>query len=120
MRDANRDEKGDPVIYEYRDYKAVPGRLADVQARFRDHTLGLFEKHGFKNIGYWTSDDDGYSDRLVYIVAFESVEQQERAWASFRADPEWKKVVAASEANGPIVAGVTSTLLTPTDYSPLR
>lgn len=107
------------MIYEYRDYKAAPGRLADVQARFRDHTLGLFEKHGFKNIGYWTPDEES-NDRLVYIVAFESVAQKERAWASFRADPEWKKVVAASEANGPIVAGVTSTLLTPMDYSPLQ
>ena len=106
------------MIYEYRDYKAEPGRLADVQSRFRDHTLGLFEKHGFKNIGYWTPDDA--NDRLVYIVAFDSVEQQQRAWASFRADPEWQKVVAKSEANGPIVAGVSSTLLTPTDYSPLQ
>ena len=108
------------MIYEYRVYEAVPGRLADVQARFRNHTVKLFEKHGFKNIGYWTPNVGDYSDRLVYIVAFESVEQRERAWAEFRSDPEWQKVVAASEAKGPIVARITNTLLTPTDYSPLQ
>jgi hypothetical protein len=108
------------VIYEYRVYEAVPGRLADVQARFRDHTVKLFEKHGMKNIGYWTADIGDYSDRLFYIVAFDSLEQRQRAWASFRSDPEWQRVVAESEANGPIVARVTNTLLTPTDYSPLQ
>lgn len=108
------------MIYEYRVYEAVPGRLPDVQARFRDHTLGLFEKHGFKNIGYWTPSVGDYSNRLIYIIAFESVEQRERAWASFRADPEWHSVVAASEANGPILARAFNTLLAPTDYSPLQ
>jgi hypothetical protein len=98
----------------------MPGRLPDVQARFRNHTVALFEKHGMKNIGYWTANIGDYSDRLIYIVAFESVEQREKAWAAFRADPEWEKVVAESEANGPIVARLTNTLLTPTDFSPLQ
>ena len=108
------------MIYEYRVYEAMPGRLPDVQARFRNHTVGLFEKHGIKNIGYWTANIGDYNDRLIYIVAFESLEQRERAWAGFRSDPEWHKVVAESEANGPIVARITNTLLTPTDDSPLQ
>ena len=108
------------MIYEYRVYEAVPGRLPDVQARFRDHTVKLFEKHGMKNIGYWTAMVGDYSDRLIYIVAFDSLEQRERAWVGFRADPEWHRVVAESEANGPIVARVHNSFLTPTDYSPLQ
>ena len=108
------------MIYEYRVYEAVPGRLPDVEARFRNHTVKLFEKHGFKNIGYWKANVGDYSNRLIYIVAFENVEARERAWASFRSDPEWLRVVAESEANGPIVARVFNTLLTPTDYSPLQ
>ena len=108
------------MIYEYRVYEAMPGRLPDLQARFREHTVALFEKHGIKNIGYWTASIGDYNNRLIYIVAFESLEQRERAWAIFRADPEWQKVAAESEANGPILARLTNTLLTPTDYSPLQ
>ena len=108
------------MIHEYRVYEAVPGRLPDVNARFRNHTLNLFEKHGMKNIGYWTPSVGDYSNRLIYILGFEDVAQRERAWASFRNDPEWQAVVAETEANGPIVARVTNTLLSPTDYSPMQ
>jgi heme-degrading monooxygenase HmoA len=107
------------MIYEYRDYRAEPGRLADVEARFRNHTIGLFEKHGFHNVGYWTPATDS-NDRLVYIVSFKSLEHREKAWSDFRADPEWKQVVTDSEINGPIVAEVISIILNPTDYSPLQ
>ncbi len=108
------------MIYEYRVYEAMPGRLPDVQARFRDHTLKIFERHGIENIGYWTASVGDYSDRLIYIVAFEDAAQRERAWASFRDDPEWNRVRAESEANGALVARVFNTLLSPTDYSPLQ
>ena len=108
------------MIYEYRVYEATPGRLQDIVARFRNHTVKLFEKHGMRNIGYWTPNVGGYSNELVYIVAFEDVEQRERAWTSFRADPEWQKIVAETEANGPIVARISNMLLTPTDFSPLQ
>lgn len=108
------------MIYEQRIYEAMPGRLPDVIARFRDHTTEIFERHGIKNIGYWTPSVGEWSDRLVYLVAFEDEGQRERAWASFRADPEWAKVTAASEANGKIVKRVSNSLLTPTDFSPLQ
>ncbi len=108
------------MIYEYRVYEAMPGRLQDVIARFRNHTVKLFEKHGIKNIGYWTSEVGEASDRLIYIVAFESVEQRQKAWASFRNDPEWQRVRAESEKNGLINRRVFNTLLNPTDFSPLQ
>ena len=108
------------MIYEYRVYEAMPGKLPELHARFRDHTLKLFEKHGIKNIGYWTSNIGDYSDRLIYIVAFESVEQRERAWASFGADPEWQRVVEESHRGGTLTARIFNTLLSPTDYSPLQ
>ena len=108
------------MIYEYRVYEAVAGKLENVQARFRDHTVALLEKHGAKNIGYWTSEVGDYNDRLIYILAFESLEQRQHAWAGFRADPEWHKVRDESEKDGPIVARVMNTILKPTDYSPLQ
>ena len=108
------------MLYEYRVYEAMPGRLPDLHARFQDHTLKLFEKHGIRNVGYWTSAVGDYSNRLIYIVAFEDSGQRDRAWASFADDPEWKRVVAESEAKGPLVARLFNSLLKPTDYSPLQ
>ena len=108
------------MIYEYRVYETLPGKLPDLSARFRDHTLKLFEKHGMKNIGYWTAAVGDYSDRLIYILGFESVEQRERAWAAFQADPEWQRARAESEENGLLISRVFNSLLTPTDYSPLQ
>ncbi|MDA0769649.1 MAG: NIPSNAP family protein [SAR202 cluster bacterium Casp-Chloro-G4] len=108
------------MIYEYRVYETLPGMLPNLHARFRDHTTKIFERHGIKNIGYWTSEVGDFSDRLIYIVAFEDAGQRQRAWESFRNDPEWQKVRAESEANGLIVKRVSNSLLNPTDYSPLQ
>ncbi len=108
------------MIYEYRVYEAMPGKMQDLHARFRDHTLALFEKHGIKNIGYWTPNVGDFSNRLIYILAFDSVEQREEAYAAFAADPEWQKARADSEVGGPLVEKLNNILLTPTDYSPLH
>ena len=106
------------MIYEYRAYEAMPGKLSDLHARFRNHTTKIFERLGMKNIAYWTPTEHG--DRLDYILAFESEQQQKSAWTSFGQDLEWQRVKAESEVNGPLVAKVTSTLLAPTDFSPLQ
>jgi hypothetical protein len=82
--------------------------------------MAIFEKHGIKNIGYWTASVGDTSDKLIYIVAFEDAGQREQAWASFRSDPEWNRVRAASEENGLLVSKVFNSLLAPTDYSPLQ
>ena len=108
------------MIYEYRVYEAAPGKLPALHARFRDHTLGIFERHGIKNIGYWTSNVGDYSDRLIYIVAFEDEGHLSLAREAFRNDPEWQKVRAESEVDGALTARVFNTLLSPTDYSPLQ
>ena len=108
------------MIYEYRVYEAAPGKLEALHSRFRDHTLGIFERHGIKNIGYWTSAVGDYSDRLIYIVAFEDSGHRERAWEAFRSDPEWNKARSESEVDGPLTARVFNSLLSPTDYSPLQ
>lgn len=108
------------MIYETRVYEAAPGRLPDLHARFRDHTIALFERHGMKVIGFFTSDIGEWTDRLTYILGFESLEHRERAWAAFREDPQWLQVKAESEKDGPILTRLKSTILTPTSYSPLQ
>ena len=106
-------------VYELRTYTATPGNGAAVLARFRDHTLRIFEKHGMVNVAYWVPADakDGAGETLVYLLEHASRDAAKASWKSFGADPEWQDVRKKSEANGEIVAKTESVFLTPTDYS---
>jgi hypothetical protein len=112
----------DTRVYELRTYTATPGNLDKVLARFRDHTMRLFARHGMVSVAYWTPADakDGAGDKLVYVLAHPSREAAAANWAAFRADPEWVAAKAASEAAGPIVAKTESVFLTPADFSPMK
>jgi hypothetical protein len=112
---------GEARFFELRTYTTHPGKLPDLDRRFRDHTTRLFEKHGMTNVGYWMPQDSALRDNtLVYILAYPSQEAREQSWVAFREDPEWQTARAASEEAGPIVERVVSVFMTPTDYSLLR
>ena len=111
----------DTRVFELRTYHTLPGKLDDLKTRFRDHTMKLFEKHGMTNIVYWTPTDEALKDKtLVYVISHASRAAAVENWKAFRDDPEWKKVSAASEANGKIVEKVDSMFLDPTDFSPMK
>lgn len=110
--------EADSRVYEMRVYYAAEGKLDDLQARFRNHTLKLFEKHGISNIGYWVPIDNPES-KLIYFLAYPSRESRETSWSAFKADPEWQKAQKASEVNGKLVAKVESRFLKATDFSPV-
>ncbi|HVY68804.1 MAG TPA: NIPSNAP family protein [Verrucomicrobiae bacterium] len=114
---STRATAADTKVYEMRIYYAPPGKLDDLHARFRDHTLKLFEKHGIESIGYWTPIDNP-DNRLIYIIAFPSREAREKSWKEFFADPDWQAAQKQSELNGRIVAKVENFFMQTTDYSP--
>jgi len=106
-------------VYELRVYHTYEGKLDDLLTRFREHTTRLFEKHGMKNIAYWTPTDDPLKGKtLVYIVAHPSREAAVANWKAFGDDPEWQSVRDKSEANGKLVEKVDSTFMVLTDFSP--
>jgi len=108
-------------VFELRTYAANPGKLPEVVARFRNDTEKLFKKHGMKSIGYWTPQDEPHSkDMLIYMLSFESRQKAQDLWAQFQNDPEWKKVRADSEMNGPLVDKVESVFMEPTDFSAMK
>jgi hypothetical protein len=113
---------GDSRVFELRTYKASPGKLENLNARFRDHTLALFKKHGMENIGYWTPvpKEKGAGDTLIYILAHKSKEAGEASFNAFRTDPDWVAAKKASEADGSLTVKVESVYMAPTDYSPMK
>ena len=114
----------DSRVFEMRTYHAAPGKLEALQARFRNHTLKLFEKHGMTNIGYWVPVDqktgEPNGNTLVYILAFPSLEARQKSWDAFRNDPEWNRVRTESEVNGKILEKIDSVFLKATDYSSIK
>jgi hypothetical protein len=108
----------DKRVYELRIYTASSGKLDALNARFRDHTMKLFEKHGMTNVGYWVPVDNKDS-KLYYILSYPSRDAREKSWKEFQADDAWKKARDESEKNGKLVAKVEHLYLTPTDYSPV-
>lgn len=104
------------MVYELRTYTCNPGKLPNLHARFKNHTMKLFEKHGMKNIMYWTPLDQ--EDTLIYIVAHESREAADKSWKAFVSDPEWKKAYQESIADGKLVKKVERKYMKATEYSP--
>lgn len=113
--------QGGDRVFELRVYHANEGKLDDLLKRFRDHTITIFNRYDMTSVGYWVPTDEPLKGRtLYYMLAFPSREAATKSWAAFRADPEWKKVSAASDEHGKLVQKVDSTFLTPTDFSPIK
>ena len=112
----------DSKCFEIRTYYAAPGKLEELHARFRNHTMKIFKKHGMGVVGFWgpTDKDKGSENTLVYVMVFPSREARNKAWAAFAADPEWKKAREESEKNGKLTDKVESVILGATDYSPIK
>jgi hypothetical protein len=116
MASAQTGDKADRV-YEMRTYWSPEGKLDELHARFRDHTMKLFEKHGMTNVAYWVPIDNK-ENKLVYILSYPNKDAATKAWKDFLADPDWQAAYKASEANGTLVKKIDSKFLTTTDYSP--
>ena len=103
------------MIYELRVYEPVPGQMSKLLARFGDKLLPIWERHGIRPIGFWTT--------LVgesYILPWKSLADRETRWTAFQNDPAWHKVRDDSERDGPIVASISNQILTPTPFSQLK
>jgi hypothetical protein len=109
-------------VFELRTYTAAPGKMENLKARFRDHTLGFFAKHGLQVIGgYYIPQEAPLSENtILYVLVHESREAADRNWKAFQSDPEWIKVRDASIAGGPITTSVTRMWLNPADFSPVK
>jgi L-rhamnose mutarotase len=106
--------------FEMRIYTAAEGKMDALHARFRDHTLKLFKKHGIENVAYWTAVDQKNAGKLYFVIAYPDKASRDTLWNAFTSDPEWKAAQKASEANGKLVDKVEQVFMTGTDYSPIK
>ena len=108
-------------VFELRTYTAPPGKLDALKARFRDHTIRIFNKHDMTSVGYWIPQDAPRSENtLIYVLAHPSREEAKKNWAAFQADPEWVKAKGDSEKDGKIVEKAESVFMDPADFSQIK
>ena len=108
-------------VYELRMYHTLPNRLVPLETRFRNGEVRVFEKNHMKFMGGWVPQDaPNHENLFIYMLSHENRQAAQKNWDGFRADPEWKKIQQASEADGKIVEKVESTFMDPVDFSPLK
>jgi hypothetical protein len=116
-----KDMKAAGRYFEIRTYTVNDGKMDALHARFRDHTVKLFTKHGIESVGYWTvNSGESAGKTLVFVLAYPSKEEQAKRWKAFAEDPDWKKAKDDSEKNGVLVSKADSRFMDPTDYSPVK
>ena len=108
------------MLYELRVYHCLPGRLPALMKRFETVTVRLFEKHGIKQFGFWTVAIGESNQDLVYILQWESLADRDKRLAAFQSDPEWIEARRKSEEDGPLVASISNSILSPTAFSAAR
>jgi NIPSNAP len=108
------------MIYELRIYRCVPGRMPALLFRFQNHTLRIWERHGIRQAGFWTTLIGKSSQEITYMLAWDSMAEREKRWEAFLADPEWIAVAAEAEKDGQLVANISSQLLAPAAFSAVK
>lgn len=108
------------MLYELRIYHCVPGRLPLLNNRFERFTLKLWQKHGIRPVGFWTTVIGKDNQTLYYMLQWQDLGEREKVWDTFSTDPEWLAVRAETEKDGPIIAYLENQILSPTGYSDLK
>jgi hypothetical protein len=109
-----------PVIYEMRVYRCLPGRLPALLKRFEATTLKLWEKHGIRPSGFFTTLVGESNQELTYFLAWESLAERDKKWNAFATDPDWLMARAKTEEDGQIVGNIVNQMLVPTAFSTVK
>ena len=110
------------MIYEMRRYESVPGKMKALQRLMAEAAMPVFEKLDMKVIGAWVPVIGDDELTVIYMLAYESMDDRNAKWDAFFQDPDWQEVRAkiAAEEGDPMVGRSVATFLTPAPYSPLQ
>ena len=110
-------------VFELMIYHAEPGKVPALESVFRDVSK-LQAKHHLTVIGYWVpTEDSGWKDTFIYLVAHPSLDAARQNWAALHADPAFPPYRRAA---APLIEkrnegyNVTEVYMRPTDYSALK
>ncbi|PKZ64124.1 NIPSNAP family containing protein [Gordonia terrae] len=92
------------MLYEIREYIAVPGRFDALIEMFNNHTIPALDKYGIELVQAGTTwvGDNSFNE-LVYTLAFGGVADLESKWAQVTNDAEWLSAFATIGADGPFI-----------------
>ncbi|MEO8630356.1 MAG: NIPSNAP family protein [Betaproteobacteria bacterium] len=107
-------------MHELRIYHAMPGRLPDLNKRFETITTKLWDKHGIRQAGFWTTLVGPNNMDLYYLLEWKDMAEREQKWNAFMTDPEWIEKRGETEKNGVLVARIENMFLAPTSYSKVK
>lgn len=108
------------MIHELRIYHCMPGRLPALNKRFETITLKMWQKHGIRQVGFWTVLIGESNHDLFYFLEWKDLAERDEKWNAFQSDPDWHAARAETEKDGPIVSHITNYILTPTPYSKVK
>jgi hypothetical protein len=108
------------MIYELRVYHSVPGRLPALLKRFETITLKIWERHGIRQAGFWTTVVGSSNQSLTYLLAWESMAERETKWTAFQGDADWIAKRAETEKDGALVNNIVNEFLAPTSFSAVK
>src|SRR3954463_9786271 len=108
------------MIYEMRVYRCLPGRLPVLLKRFETTTLKLWEKHGIRPTGFFTTLVGESNQELTYFLAWEALAERGKKGGSVAPAAEWVPARAKTEEDGQIVGNIVNQLLVPTAFSAMK
>jgi hypothetical protein len=107
-------------VFELRIYHTVPGKVPELESRFRDIYAKALAKHNLQVVGYWVPEGSAdWDNTFVYVVDHASREEAKKNWDAMLADPEVQAAIRAEETNK-LVEKIDRVYMRPADFSAMK
>lgn len=106
------------MLYEYRRYDVIPGRLGDLREHFAKNIMPLWDKHEIEVYGIW-EPVIGVTSDFHYMLRWKNMAEREDKFSAFLADSEWDRIRPNTPGGSPPVFRGHYQLWQPSPISPL-
>lgn len=107
----------EPRIFELRTYEGYSEEAVRRKIKmFNDGEFPIFKRAKLNPVFFGEVIAGDKLPRLTYMLTCNNMEERDKGWSAFVADPEWKKLIADPQyAN--TISKISNTFLVPTSYS---
>jgi hypothetical protein len=108
-----------PRLFELRIYESHNKRANKKKIEmFNTGEIAIFRRTGLAPVFFGETLIGSRMPNLTYLLVFENMAERDRNWATFVADPEWKKLSTTPGYTDPeIVTNISNVFLRPAPYS---